>query len=341
MDALEEKFANAIKNSKSLKKSLFPAYKSTVLEIKTANKELYELYLKESYKDIFPNYDKDTSQIYDSKFLEKELYLIHSIGGLNKDLSKGAAYKIVKGPDYCQYFKSIDLIEEDYIDIENNPVKILTKDVKNFCHNKKLFKDLNCHYKRGALLYGPPGNGKSREILRAIRYFTKYYEDGLAIFMQERDDVELLKEIKQHYRDTPIMVIFEELTNFKNSNLMLNFLDGSESVDNCYFIATTNNPSELEANLVNRPGRFDTLINVPNPDSKLQKLFLSKFFKEEEINKIIDRLNNFSIAHLKEIIIYSKLNQVSLDNSINKIKSQIDLVNRNFVEIKASQGNYA
>lgn len=125
--------------------------------------------------------------------------------------------------------------------------------------------------KMGILLYGPPGNGKSTAIMKLVQSVDAV---GITIPRQLAVDGYYMAALKTIMSGRKVVFIIEELTERMNQlEPILTFLDGEASWDNCVTIATTNYPEELPHNLVDRPGRFDTIIMYKNPtDERIAQL---------------------------------------------------------------------
>src|SRR5690554_5775409 len=93
---------------------------------------------------------------------------------------------------------------------------------------------------------------------------------------------------------------------------LLNLLDGANSVVQVptFMVATTNYAHNLPEPLV-RPGRFDAWIEVGVPSAdervKLVEFFIKSELTEDDKKAIMGKdLNDFSIAHIKELVLRTK-----------------------------------
>lgn len=136
----------------------------------------------------------------------------------------------------------------------------------------------------GIILHGRPGTGKTTVVTQSIIYFL---EAGGIVFRCGGDSDETFQCI-QHFRtlsDTPILLVVDDIdrawsiTNDHVDNDILQFLDGSNSVDNIFVIGTTNHIDRI-SDVVKRQGRFDEFVPVPGLDDAVRL---------EYITSVVDR----------------------------------------------------
>ena len=109
---------------------------------------------------------------------------------------------------------------------------------------------------------------------------------------------------------------------------LLNFLDGSGVAFRIptFIMATTNYVQNLPQNLIDRPGRFDKILEVgyPDADSRVALMeFITKAELSEDDKKIIRSkdCDTFSTAYLKEIFIRSQLDGTSIVEVVAQLKN--------------------
>jgi len=301
-------------------------------------------YIMEEYDKLFDGYDDKLNYCDTVDHLDKVSFAVKYERYVNANIPPGM-YNFVE-VDGDVFLSAVTRDSTDYISLRNNPAAKLSIDVANFFDHDKVYTDLKIAKKRGSLLYGPPGNGKSREVMEAAGVFQSKCPTGIGLSINSMNEVWFLNYLRKERKDIPLFAVFEELTNFTDGRdelhtKLLNMLDGSESIDNIYIVATTNYPKRLSQNITNRPGRFHNIIDVPNPNKALRQEFLSKFIPDADVDVLMAKTDDaFSIAHLKEIVVYAALYNLPHIEAVKKVKEHMRLVKSSFLKINDEEGQY-
>jgi energy-coupling factor transporter ATP-binding protein EcfA2 len=171
-----------------------------------------------------------------------------------------------------------------------------------------LYARLGVPCRRGVMLYGPPGNGKTS----TIRYIGGLLPEVTSIILRPEqgftgDHLEFALDVWK--TRAPSMLVLEDLDwilQQVNISTLLNLLDGvdSRSSKPMLLLATTNHPERLDEALTNRPGRFDVVLEVPPPDAAQRRALLASKLElqpGELLDEAVEKTESLSCAHLLEI----------------------------------------
>lgn len=225
-----------------------------------------------------------------------------------KTLSPGF-YTIDYEANVGVYFQLITSKVESLICFPNSNTEKVISEVQKFWTREDKYNDYGLAFKRGILLWGPAGSGKSCTIHLVVDDIIK--RNGIAILFSIpawfMDGYRSLRTIQP---DIPVVVIMEDidaiLEKYHESDV-LNILDGLEDINKTIFIATTNYPEKLGQRIVNRPSRFDKRFKIGHLDKEARYIYFKHLIGEREIEYLIDLdqwvadTENMSLAHLKEL----------------------------------------
>lgn len=249
------------------------------------------------------------------------------------DLPAGAY--VHRAGDHIDFERLVEvpLRDEPYVEL-SGVTKSAGDHIKEFLENKAIYESCGMH-KLGMLLYGPPGNGKTLAVRQILR--NSLPADAVVVYINEFPSVEFLKKIKTTLTNRLKVIIFEEMVTIVESmpiHKLLNFLDGEQSLDHCVIIGTTNYPENLPGNIVDRPSRFDVLYEIGDPDEEDRRRLLLHFMGTEPSADDIKRTEGLSIAGVKEVYLYGKLKNISLADSVKRLKAQSALAKKAFSKVK-------
>jgi SpoVK/Ycf46/Vps4 family AAA+-type ATPase len=213
-------------------------------------------------------------------------------------------------------------------------IQEVIEDIKKFWGQIETFKTYKFAHKRGILLYGEPGCGKSSIIQLCMKHIVEEM-DGIVINIKDEDDVDNYLSFIHNFRkvepNRPLIVIMEDLDSIVgedrySTSRVLNVLDGIKQIENVVYIATTNYPEKLEARITDRPSRFDRRYEVQLPDEEMRLAYFNHKIPASDITKIdiekwVKDTEKMSIAHLRELIISTVVLGNTYEETIDKLKN--------------------
>ncbi|KAL0945597.1 hypothetical protein HGRIS_014754 [Hohenbuehelia grisea] len=189
------------------------------------------------------------------------------------------------------------------------PERILdsvVEDMRDFIKSENWYLEAGIPYRRGYLLYGPPGTGKSSTV------YTLASELGLEIYslslaspdlddtaiqraasMVPKHGVLLIEDIdcafpsREDEEQMKDPSTFDYASVKKRSSVtlsgLLNVLDGVDSDEGKFFIATTNYVDRLDPALM-RPGRIDVRVKYNLATKQQAAMLFTRFFPASRFN---------------------------------------------------------
>ena len=187
--------------------------------------------------------------------------------------------------------------------------------------NEKLCKKHNISWRRGVLLAGMAGTGKTqlaRVLLNMLgKEITVIWCTPKAIHDPEK--VKLLFEASRYF--SPSLLVIEDIDFIGKSRdyetdpivgELLTQLDGNAPNHGVFVLATTNRAELLDRALLERPSRFDVklVFEIPDRDHRLKMIeyfAVGKKFRDVTYDDIADMTHGFTGAYIQEVITYGTL----------------------------------
>ncbi|KAG5468629.1 hypothetical protein CUR178_01463 [Leishmania enriettii] len=164
--------------------------------------------------------------------------------------------------------------------LPNGMSEFILGDVKKFLSSSSFYKQLGVPYRRGYLLHGPPGCGKTSFVM-ALAGELRLSISLLNLSNRNLNDESLTSLLNEARVDTIVLLedidrAFSNECNVTMSGL-LNALDGVGAQEGRLVFMTTNHVELLDAALI-RPGRADVKIEIGLLDVSQSKCMYRKFF---------------------------------------------------------------
>lgn len=197
-------------------------------------------------------------------------------------------------------------------------IKLELKDlVENFLASQDFYQKSKIPWKRGILLFGQPGNGKTS----IIRTIISEYNFKPVTFVPGANAEALRETFSYAEEQNPSLLYVEDLDSLIENGLdistFLNLLDGISAKNGLLVIATANNVKKLKANITRRPSRFDRKFEIPLPNQEMAYIYLKRWFgsllttaKCRELARLSVK-HELSYAYLKDLYISSMFEALS------------------------------
>jgi hypothetical protein len=217
--------------------------------------------------------------------------------------------------------------------LSESVVNLVRKDFESFLNREEWFRDNRLPFRRGYLLHGPPGNGKT-SLIRAMLNSSGLNGHSIRLFQEHTDDALLERMFRYAASSAPSLVVIEDIDRaFRRTpatdvrckvslQQLLNCLDGIDSQDGVIVVATANDPTVLDPAILRRPGRFDRVVALPAPDRKLRLRYFSKFnphLNDEALIRAVEDSDGLSFAQLKEAYILAGQRAFERDTNVSAV----------------------
>lgn len=251
---------------------------------------------------------------------------VYTATGTVKKILPSALYKVKKDDMGHIYFEKQPIKTDEFIRFSNSMADDILKEIEDFWTLKNSFTKYKFLHRRGYLIYGSQGGGKSIIVRQIIDGIIKNH--GVAIWADSHpklliEGIQILRRVEP---ERPVVTVFEDIDAIIDEwgePRILSYLDGEDQTDNVLNLATTNYPERLDKRIVSRPRRFDRVIKVDMPNDSIRKEYFKhkvKGLNDTDLSYWTDATAGFSFAALADLIISVKCFQYDFETAVNNLR---------------------
>lgn len=213
-------------------------------------------------------------------------------------------------------FHAFPALRREDIILPEQTLNLIERNTLHFFQHAEALRRSGRSVKRGLLLYGKPGTGKTY----TAKWLARSLE-GVTVLLLAGEQLRLIKECCQMARMlAPALVIMEDVDLIATErderrhpayqitlHQLLNEMDGLTSDAEVIFLLTTNRPQAIEPALASRPGRIDQAIEFPLPDADGRRRLLQLYgrglvLRLADMDRLIGKTERASPAFIQELM---------------------------------------
>lgn len=206
-------------------------------------------------------------------------------------------------------------LERDHLVLPDDVLASVEREVFGVAEQRDRLRASGQHVKRGVLLWGPPGTGKThtvRYLMSRLREHTVFVLTGgglhmvrpacaLARMLQPAvvvlEDIDLVAQHREIYGMSGNPLLFD----------VLNEIDGIGEDADVTFVLTTNRADLLEPALAARPGRVDLAVEIGLPDDEARRRLIELYgrglsLQLADVDTVIRRTSGVTASFIKELM---------------------------------------
>jgi cell division protease FtsH len=245
---------------------------------------------------------------------------------LRLNVYRGQVVELVPGPGgLTAAFPELPPTGRDDVVLPPETLRRVERHTLDVEEHREALRAAGQHLKRGLLLFGPPGTGKTH----TTRYLVQQLH-GATVLMLSGQSLHAVGVITQLARDLqPAVLVLEDVDLVAEDRgygpgpspvlfTLLDAMDGAAADADLLFLLTTNRADLLEPALAARPGRVDVAVEIPLPDDDGRRRLLEVYTRglelaldEAELAALVQRTEGVTASFVKELVRRSVLESLT------------------------------
>ncbi len=227
------------------------------------------------------------------------------------------------GPSTLVQFQGIPKIASDDVVLPPGVLERVERQTVTFAAHAGELRAAGRSLKRGVLLHGLPGTGKTLTVMYLIGRL-----EGRTVILMTGRGLTLIENVAKMARQlAPSMVVMEDVDLVAEERTMpgfragpflfelLNEMDGLRDDQDVIFVLTTNRAEILEPALAARPGRIDLVVELPLPDDDGRRRLIELYARGlrldgVDVSALVMRTEGATPAYIKELLRKSVLRAI-------------------------------
>lgn len=229
------------------------------------------------------------------------------------------------------FIKELKSDEDELFKFTSSETYPLLDELSKFWNSEEKYSSNNYLHKRGVLLSGAPGTGKTSAISLICEEHVK--SGGVAFKITGVSNlISYISFIKHDFRviepDTPLITIIEDVNKYYDvEGELSNFMDGKDNINKHLIVLTSNDTSQL-SDIFFRPSRIDLHIVYSAPDENTRREYFEfKKVESDKIESFVSLTKDMTLVELKEVYICTHIFDYSLEAAIEKVNAPYNKTN--------------
>lgn len=231
-------------------------------------------------------------------------------------------YKHGSSPEIGHYFARFNLPKRDYIFDKNGVQDQIKNEIEAVLANGNWFGHQGTPWRRGFILHGPPGTGKSAIAEHVVHWFAENHGIVVAVSTAAVDIFYAQSLLDKNKRK---MIYFPEMESI-DEDIWDAAAEWIDLLDNgSIMIGCTNEFDGIPNKIKYRPGRFDSRVLIDKvPKALVIKWLKAAKFTEDEQALLIRDVKNMTPAMIKELAFRNKILRLSIQDAIKTCNEEFE-----------------